>query len=150
VKFWRLTLLQRSLVLIGSSLLGLGISYAINLVLKGELVQGSSMNPLQALLVPFILMMIGSEGHVTDLESRHKPKLVKLWGILSAYFILLSIAFYFQWLPGERMHFVMPLTTILVMLPWVLFQRGRIIRGRTERDEEPSRELVSVVRKIRW
>ena len=133
MRFWRFTLFQKSAVLIGVSLLMLGVSYSIEWFMGEELVLDSPMQVIQLFLLPYVVVVLGTEGHLTDPDDTSEPKLIKLWSILSIYFILLAIAFYLQWLPVGRGLFVMPLTTIVVTWPWVLWQRRRIHRKRANR-----------------
>ena len=104
----------------------LGISFSVELLMREELVLDSEMSIIGSLIAPVTILIVGTEGYLQNLNDIRKPQLIKLWSILSAYFVLMSIAVYFQWLPAKHSLFVMPLITAVAMLPWVLWQRWRI------------------------
>ena len=137
MKFWCLSLFQKSAVLVLCSSFCLAVSYCVDFFSHGELVLNSELSVVSSLTGPFIVMILGTEGHLTcDANERRPDQLLELWSIWSSFLVMLALFLYFGVLPSKWGLFVMPLSTIVVTLPWFLWQRSRIRRRNDRLDAE--------------
>ena len=95
----------------------------------GELLIDSPVGLIGSIICPYIVMVIGTEGHVVCDASEQRPnQLIEIWLVLSSYLLLMAGALYLGILPASPGLFVMPLVSIVFILLFVLWQRRRIHR----------------------
>lgn len=124
-----MSLLGKCCVLIAASAFCLALSYTIHFLTHGELLIDSPVGLIGSIICPYIVMVIGTEGHVVCDASEQRPnQLIEIWLVLSSYLLLMAGALYLGILPASPGLFVMPLVSIVFILLFVLWQRRRIHR----------------------
>ena len=135
IKFWRLSLLQKSGTLVALSLGLLFASWIVHYALQGKMTLDSTTSIFGCLFFPSMVLGFGSDGNITcPKEERTIPDGVLVWAIFNVYLLALTIAFYFHVLPVGNGAFVTPLIYGLIWFPVVIWQQNRVLKHHAKTD----------------